>query len=399
MCRSMDHQVLQEQFKDLEYLAADFLEREDFESAAKCYQHLILDDPDDARAYYNLAIVLHDLSMFDESLACYEQAIKLGYDNIARANLNTGMNYLKMGDFKRGFHYVDLKSDGAWRLGKNFAFNQEALSHIDLWDGEPLDGKNILVYCEQGFGDNIQFVRYIPQVTELGGKVIFSCYDQLHGVFKDSPILKDVDVVKGASTNSVDLHFKIPLLSLPRVLQATIDNIPFTDGYLSKVSRKDWGLSSEGINVALVWESSGLDTRRSIPLETILPLCEIPNVNMVSIQKGSGMFDYRRNPDAKNILPSLGERIRNFSDTADILSQVDLLISTDTAPIHMGGALGIPTWGLLHFSADWRWFRESHYPNTSPWYESVRIYRQKEPKNWREVIERVAVDLKKISSP
>ena len=218
MCRLMDQQALQEQFKDLEYLAADFLEREDFESAAKCYQHLILDDPDDARAYYNLAIVLHDLSMFDESLACYEQAIKLGYDNIARANLNTGMNYLKMGDFKRGFHYVDLKSDGAWRLGKNFAFNQEALSHIDLWDGEPLDGKNILVYCEQGFGDNIQFVRYIPQVTELGGKVIFSCYDQLHSVFKDSPILKDVDVVKGAAINSVDLHFKIPLLSLPRVL-------------------------------------------------------------------------------------------------------------------------------------------------------------------------------------
>ena len=85
MCRLMDQQALQEQFKELEYLAADFLEREDFESAAKCYQHLILDDPDDARAYYNLAIVLHDLSMFDESLACYEQAIKLGYDNIARA--------------------------------------------------------------------------------------------------------------------------------------------------------------------------------------------------------------------------------------------------------------------------------------------------------------------------
>ena len=111
------------------------------------------------------------------------------------------------------------------------------------------------------------------------------------------------------------------------------------------------------------------------------------------------MFDYRRNPDAKNILPSLGERIRDFSDTADILSQVDLLISTDTAPIHMGGALGIPTWGLLHFSADWRWFRESHYPDTSPWYRSVRIYRQKEPANWGEVVERVAVDVKKLSSP
>ena len=205
--------------------------------------------------------------------------------------------------------------------------------------------------------------------------------------------------MKGASLNSLELDFKIPLLSLPRVLEATIDNIPHTDGYLSKTHCKDWNLSDEGMNVALVWESSGLDTRRSIPLETILPLCELPNVNMVSIQKGSAMFDYRRNPDIKTFLPSLGERIRDFSDTADILSQVDLLISTDTAPIHMGGALGIPTWGLLHFSADWRWFREKNYPDTSPWYESVRIYRQKEPANWGEVVERVKIDLKKISSP
>ena len=395
----MDHQTLQTEFKELEYIAADFLEKEDFESAAKCYRQLVVDDPYDARAYYNLAIILHDLSKFAESLACYEQAIKLGYHNPARANLNTGMNYLKMGDFKRGFHYVDLKSDGAWRLGKNFAFNQEALSHIDLWEGQSLEDKTILIYCEQGFGDNIQFVRYIPQVRELGGRIIFSCYDQLYNIFKNSPILKGVDVMKGASLNSAELDFKIPLLSLPRVLEATIDNIPHTDGYLSKTHCKDWNLSDEGMNVALVWESSGLDTRRSIPLETILPLCELPNVNMVSIQKGSAMFDYRRNPDIKNLLPSLGERIKDFSDTADILSQVDLLISTDTAPIHMGGALGIPTWGLLHFSADWRWFREKNYPDTSPWYESVRIYRQKEPANWGEVVERVKIDLKKISSP
>tara|TARA_B100001564_G_scaffold182305_1_gene153125 strand:+ start:224 stop:1411 length:1188 start_codon:yes stop_codon:yes gene_type:complete len=395
----MVHQTLQAEFKELEYIAADFLEKEDFESAAKCYRQLVVDDPYDARAYYNLAIILHDLSKFAESLACYEQAIKLGYHNPARANLNTGMNYLKMGDFKRGFHYVDLKSDGAWRLGKNFAFNQEALSHIDLWEGQSLEDKTILIYCEQGFGDNIQFVRYIPQVRELGGRIIFSCYDQLYNIFKNSPILKGVDVMKGASLNSAELNFKIPLLSLPRVLEATIDNIPHTDGYLSKTHCKDWNLSDEGMNVALVWESSGLDTRRSIPLETILPLCELPNVNMVSIQKGSAMFDYRRNPDIKTFLPSLGERIRDFSDTADILSQVDLLISTDTAPIHMGGALGIPTWGLLHFSADWRWFREKNYPDTSPWYESVRIYRQKEPANWGEVVERVKIDLKKISSP
>jgi len=398
MYQQVDQQTLQAEFKELEYVAADFLEKEDFESAAKCYRQLVVDDPYDARAYYNLAIILHDLSKFAESLACYEQSIKLGYHNPARANLNTGMNYLKMGDFKRGFHYVDLKSDGAWRLGKNFAFNQEKLSHIELWDGQSLEDKIILIYCEQGFGDNIQFSRYVSEVAKLGGKVIFSCYKELYGIFKDSPILKDVDVVQGGLQDISDVDFKIPLLSLPRVLEATIKNIPHADGFLSKTYHKDWNLSSEGINVALVWESSGLDTRRSIPLETILPLCELPSVNMISIQKGTAMFDYRRNPELKDLLPSLGERIKDFSDTADILSQVDLLISTDTAPIHMGGALGIPTWGLLHYSADWRWFRERDYPDTSPWYESVRIYRQKEPASWGEVVERVKIDLKKMSS-
>ncbi len=388
---------MQAEFNDLDYLASHFLEQEDFESAAMCYQQIIRDNPEDARAYYNLAIVLNDLGKFDESFDCYEKSRNLGYHNPARLNLNTGMHYLKIGDFKKGFHYVDLESDGAWRQGKNFASNQEILKDIELWGGQSLSDKTLLIYSEQGYGDNIQFARYVPEVAKLGGEVIFSCYDNLYGIFKNNPIFENVNIVNGVS----DIHhvdYKIPLLSIPRILGATIDNIPFVGGYLSKTCHKDWKLPQTGYNVALVWESSGLDIRRSIPFELILPLCSIPNINMISIQKGSGILDYRRYEGTKTNLPSFGEKIKDFSDTADILSQVDLLISTDTAPIHMGGALGIPTWGLLHFSADWRWFTREKYPDSSPWYESVRIYRQKEPKNWDEVIEKVMTDLKKMTS-
>ena len=127
-------------------------------------------------------------------------------------------------------------------------------------------------------------------------------------------------------------------------------------------------------------------------------LSDIPNINLISVQKGTAMNDYRRNSQYREIMPSLGERIKTFADTVDILSQIDLLITTDTAPLHVGGALGVPTWGLLHVSADWRWFTKTLCPDYSPWYESVRIYRQKEPKNWDDVIEIVKSDLKKIIS-
>ena len=398
MCKSQHQQP----FDQLDKLAAEFLREENFKYAALCYEKQIEENPYNARAYYNLAIVLHDLSRFDESFACYEKAKDLGYYASNRVNLNMGMHYLQLGNFKKGFHYVDLESDGAWRLGKNYAFNQERLKDIDFWSGQSLKGKSLLIYGEQGYGDNIQFSRYVPEVankaTKAGGKVYFSCYGVLYNIFSENPVFKNVHVLKDSPENVSDFNYKIPLLSLPRVLDAKIDEIPHSAGYIPKRAKKDWELPDAGCNVAVVWESSGLDTRRSIPFDLILPLCSIPNINMISIQKGPGILDYRKNSDVKNILPSYGEKIRDFSDTADILSQVDLLISTDTAPIHMGGALGIPTWGLLHFSADWRWFTREEYPDTSPWYESVKLYRQKEPTNWSDVIEEVKKDLKKMSS-
>jgi len=366
--------ILSEQTSEVEfldYLAFSLFDNEHFLDSATCYKRIIELDPSHAKAHYNFGVVLHDMGQFDYSLLYYEKAKELGY-NCSRVNLNIGMHFLKLRDFKNGFDYVDLKSDGSWRLGQNFDVNKDRLSDIDLWQGQNPQGKNILVYSEQGFGDNIQFSRYLPELSRLSGNVTFLCYDVLAPVFRNSHAFDDIDVLDSVNEYVIDLDYRIPLMSVPRLIEATSDNIPLAEGYLEKTSNKDWGLSSDKINVAVAWEATKKDSRRSISLDLIKNLCDNPKINFINIQRDS-------EHDIDGVM-RVGDRIQDFTDTIDILSQCDLLVSTDTAMTHVGGALGVPTYLLLHYSADWRWF--THDMDYSPWYESVSIFRQKTPQDW-----------------
>jgi len=355
----------------LDHLAFDLFQEECFEKSALCYERMVKLDPDRAKSYYNLGVVLHDLGHFDHSLICYEKARDLGYDS-SKVNLSIGMHFLKLRDFKNGFEYVDSKSNGAWRLGKNFDTNEDRLSDIELWEGQDPQGKNILVYSEQGFGDNIQFSRYLPELYQLCGDVTFLCYDALAPALRNSHVFDDINVLDSIGEYVIDLDYRVPLLSVPRLIDATFDDIPLASGYLTETYHKDWGLSSDRLNVAVAWEATKRDTRRSISPDLIQNLCDNPRINFIDIQKGSTQ-------DIDGVM-RVGDRIQDFTDTVDILSQCDLLVSTDTAMTHVGGALGVPTHLLLHYSADWRWF--THDMNHSPWYESVSISRQKTPQDW-----------------
>jgi tetratricopeptide (TPR) repeat protein len=366
--------ILGEQTSEIEFLdhlAFSLFDNEHFLDSAICYKRIIELDPSHAKAHYNLGVVLHDTGQFDYSLLYYEKAKELGY-NCSRVNLNIGMHFLKLRDFKNGFDHVDLKSGGAWRLGQNFDVNKDRLSDIDLWEGQNPQGKNILVYSEQGFGDNIQFSRYLPELSRLSDNVTFLCYDVLAPVFRNSHAFDGIAVLDSVNEYVIDLDYRIPLMSVPRLIEATSDNIPLAEGYLEKTSNKDWGLSSDKINVAVAWEATKKDSRRSISLDLIKNLCDNPKINFINIQKDS-------EHDIDGVV-RVGDRIQDFTDTVDILSQCDLLVSTDTAMTHVGGALGVPTHLLLHYSADWRWF--THDMNYSPWYESVSISRQKTPQDW-----------------
>ena len=373
--------MLEEQTSEidfLEHLAFDLFQDECFEKSALCYERMIKLDPDRAKSYYNLGVVLHDLGHFDHSLICYEKARELGYDS-SRVNLSIGMHFLKLRDFKNGFDRVDLKSNGAWRLGKNYDVHGDRLSDIELWQGQNPKGKNILVYSEQGFGDNIQFSRYLPELLRLCGDVTFLCYDALAPVLRNSHVFDDIDVLDSIGEYVIDLDYRVPLLSVPRLIGATFDGIPLASGYLTETHNKDWGLSNDRLNVAVAWEATKRDTRRSISPDLIQNLCDNPKINFIDIQRGS-------NHDIDGVM-RVGDRIHDFTDTVDIISQCDLLVSTDTAMTHVGGALGVPTHLLLHYSADWRWF--THDMDYSPWYESVSIFRQKTPQDWTSPINEV----------
>jgi len=362
----------------LDHLAFDLFQEECFEKSALCYERMVKLGPDRAKSYYNLGVVLHDLGHFDHSLICYEKARDLGYDS-SKVNLSIGMHFLKLRDFKNGFEYVDSKSNGAWRLGKNFDTNEDRLSDIELWEGQDPQGKNILVYSEQGFGDNIQFSRYLPELYQLCGDVTFLCYDALAPALRNSHVFDDINVLDSIGEYVIDLDYRVPLLSVPRLIDATFDDIPLASGYLTETYHKDWGLSSDRLNVAVAWEATKRDTRRSISPDLIQNLCDNPRINFIDIQKGS--------TQGIDGVMHVGDRIKDFTDTVDILSQCDLLVSTDTAMTHVGGALGVPTHLLLHYSADWRWFTcDMDY---SPWYESVSIFRQKTPQDWTSPINEV----------
>ena len=362
----------------LEHLAFDIFKDECFEKSALCYERMVKLDSDRAKSYYNLGVVLHDLGHFDHSLICYQKARDLGYDS-SKVNLSIGMHFLKLRDFKNGFEYVNSKSNGAWRLGKNFDTNEDRLSDIELWEGQDPQGKNILVYSEQGFGDNIQFSRYLPELYQLCGDVTFLCYDALAPVLRNSHVFDDINVLDSIGEYVIDLDYRVPLLSIPRLINATFDDIPLASGYLTETYYKDWGLSSDRLNVAIAWEATKKDTRRSICPDLIKNLCDNPKINFINIQK-----DSEHDIDG---MVRVGDRIQDFTDTVDILSQCDLLVSTDTAMTHVAGALGVPTHLLLHYSADWRWF--THDMDYSPWYESVSIFRQKTPQDWVSPINKI----------
>ena len=362
----------------LDHLAFDLFQEECFEKSALCYERMVKLDSDRAKSYYNLGVVLHDLGHFDHSLICYQKARDLGYDS-SKVNLSIGMHFLKLRDFKNGFEYVNSKSNGAWRLGKNFDTNEDRLSDIELWEGQDPQGKNILVYSEQGFGDNIQFSRYLPELYQLCGDVTFLCYDALAPVLRNSHVFDDINVLDSIGEYVIDLDYRVPLLSIPRLINATFDDIPLASGYLTETYYKDWGLSSDRLNVAIAWEATKKDTRRSICPDLIKNLCDNPKINFINIQK-----DSEHDIDG---MVRVGDRIQDFTDTVDILSQCDLLVSTDTAMTHVAGALGVPTHLLLHYSADWRWF--THDMDYSPWYESVSIFRQKTPQDWVSPINKI----------
>lgn len=305
---------------------------------------------------------------------------------------------LAAGELREGF----LEYEWRWRSRAM----QPRPCEAPIWDGRAFSGRTLLVEGEQGLGDHIMLARFLPLVARAGGRVIVECRAELHGVlraaFEDIPNL--AFVAQGGPLPPFDM--RIPLASLPLVFGVDLDSIPADVPYLrAEAERIDrwraWLDELEGFRVGLVWQgnpNARADRGRSIALTRIEPVLAVPGVTFVALQKEHGLDQLRAVQGKYRIQhpgPDYDSGRDAFLDAAALLSCLDLVLTTDTALAHVAGALARPTWLLLKFAPDWRWLTRR---NDSPWYPTMRLYRQSRPGDWDAVVSRVAADLSALAA-
>jgi tetratricopeptide (TPR) repeat protein len=367
----------------------------ELDEALACHHRALALEPGNAIAHTNLGATLHDLGKYDEALSCFRKALELEPD-IAATHWNLALILLLRGDLAAGFEFYEKRFEGTENNGLATANDTLAkLAAKPRWqgEGEDLQGKTLLVWTEQGLGDTLMMLRYLPLLKQKGaGKILVSCQDAVTRIMQTLP---DVSRVIGNGEPfplaAFDCH--CPMMSLPYLFGTRLENIPNAVPYISvppDMSKK-WSPRLEAIKdlkVGLVWAGSKTqkkDFLRSIPLQRFAPLLAVPGVQFISLQKGEAIRDAA--------LMDWMEECADFLDTAALVQQLDLVISVDTAVAHLTGALGKPVWLLNRYESEWRWLLQRE---DSPWYPTMRIFRQPALHDWESVIAQVAEELKNI---
>ena len=348
--------------------------------------------PDLAEAHNNLGAVLQDLEGPDEAVASYRKALAIKPDYV-QAHKNLGLISLLMGDFETGW------PEYSWRLLEDDSVLKIRAYPQPLWDGSDLGGRTVLLYAEQGFGDTIQFLRYLPMVaapgTDKGGDVILQCPPPLTRLFEAAPAADGIQLVTKIGDTPFDLQ--APLHDLPGLFATTLYTIPADVPYLRPPGDTPPALeTSGGFKVGLVWAGNSKhknDANRSVGFERFQPLLDIKGVDFYSLQVGERSRDIGA-PGLSGLdgkISDLGKDLGDFADTAAAVGQLDLVITVDTSVAHLAGALGTPVWTLLPWVPDWRWLLDR---DDSPWYPTMRLFRQPAAGDWDAVIGEVGAALR-----
>jgi len=355
------------------------------------YDRALARKPDFTYALVNRGNALRYLGRCEEALASLERALALAPE-LAEAHWNKALLLLSFGDFERGLPEYE------WRWRREGELKPREFAQ-PLWRGEGLAGRTILLHAEQGFGDSIQMLRYVPMVVAKGGKVVLELPDSL------VPLIGRIDGVamarRGTPLPAFDKH--CPLLGLPLAFGTTLSTIPAAVPYLLAPAERaaKWRAllpREKRPRVGLVWSgkpSHKNDHNRSIALARLAPLLSLPGFDFISLQR-----EYR-DADLATLatFPNLGRleaMLTDFADTAAVIEQLDLVITVDSAVAHLAGAMGKPVWILLSAVLDWRWLLERE---DSPWYPSARLFRQPEIDDWASVIARVVRELSTFARP
>jgi Flp pilus assembly protein TadD len=344
--------------------------------------------PDSPATLNNLGIALAALGRPREAIAAYREALRLSPD-FPDAHNNLGYALLLVGDFEQGWEEHEWR----WRM-QNMAPGVRDFA-APPWRGEPLEGRTLLLHAEQGLGDTLQFCRYASIIARQG-RVVLEVQPPLARLASRMAGVAAV-VARGETLPPFDAH--LPLLSAPRALRTRLETIPAHTPYLEPdpAEAAAWRArlaALPGPRVGLVWAGASrdgvpalaaIDARRSAPLAALAPLAEVAGVSFVSLQKGAPAGEATE-PPAGLILHDFTADLDDFADTAALIANLDLVISVDTSVAHLAGAMGKPIWLLNRYDTCWRWLLGR---DDSPWYPSLRQFRQTAPGDWPDVIERV----------
>ncbi|WP_315775662.1 MULTISPECIES: tetratricopeptide repeat protein [unclassified Bradyrhizobium] len=366
--------------------------RGEIDDAVAAHRRAVAADPAYAKGYANLAVALRNAGDIDAALAASHHAISLAPDN-ALARYNHAHFLLMCGDLVNGF--------AEHRWGRDCPDLSAGMPRFDApeWQGEPLEGRTLLLFAEYGIGDALQFVRYVDRVKTMGGNIVLQVQPAIAPLLR---CLEGVTVVpRGAPLPPFDLQ--APLMDLPRIFGTTLETIPVEVPYLAtdpiKVAawRNVLG-RAPSLKVGVVWAGNPRhkgDRQRSLTAQAVLPRLVMPGVQLYSLQKEPRPDDALGLAELGADVIDLAPLLSDFAETAAAVAALDLVISVDTSVAHLAGALGRPVWVLLPYALDWRWLRDRA---DTPWYPTMRLFRQGQPMAWDGVLAWAAAELARVAA-
>jgi tetratricopeptide (TPR) repeat protein len=365
------------------------------DEARACYRKALELRPSYANAHYNLAGLFHEQGDLQQAEMGYQTAVECDAQK-AEAHYRLACLWLLHGKFADAWP----KYEWRWKMeesrGKNRDFSSPA------WDGGSLEGKRILLYAEQGLGDALQFVRYARLVKARGATVLLECPQRLVQLLTSCSGIDSVIEEGRRDGLAYDLH--AALMSLPGLLGTTLANIPSETPYLSPEPSKveQWRApiaAIPGFRVGIAWQGKKTylrDAVRSIPLKHFARLTEVPEVQLVKLQKGYGsdqLKDLHPNCTVRDLGPDFDSGPDAFADAAAVMKHLDLIITSDTSIAHLAGALGVPVWVALPYVPEWRWLLNRE---DSPWYPTMRLFRQPALHDWEGTFDAISRSLREL---
>ncbi len=379
-------------------LASAYKVARDYENAIRMYERAIELEPENPDSYYNMGLILNNLSEPERAIKYYKKAVELCPDD-TETRYFTGITYFRNRDYKNGLQYFESRLCRQSAILTQMNTYPNLMQKAPLWDGKTdISDKTLYTYYEAGFGDVLMFARYLPMLKSKCKKLIVKPQVPLAELLQEN--FPDIEVMKLFEHESnMEFDYHVPILSLPYVLGLDESNMfvgrkQYLHALPEKVERyrRDY-FDNDCFKIGIKWRgNTHYEMDRVIEITSFLKLFGIKNTKFYSFQTFEGAEDLDKIVNDYDIV-DIGKTVQNFSDTAGALANLDLVICNDTSLAHLAGAMNIPCWILLPYNYNWRWHLDL---SKCDWYESVKLYRQKQVGDWDEIFDRMYNDLTKL---